>query len=43
MYAIANEKLLRLVYETFNLAILAYFSTFYEIVNLAPGNTSPQF
>ena len=33
MYAVANEKSLRLVYGTFNLAIHTYFWTFYERIN----------
>jgi hypothetical protein len=33
MYAIANEKSLRLVYGTFNLAIFTDFVTFYKAVN----------
>ena len=32
MYAVANEKSLRLVYGTFNLAIFTDFVTFYELV-----------
>ena len=32
MYTVANEKSLRLVYGTFNLAILTEFVNFYEVV-----------